>query len=149
MSGYNEWQQTYVLAGEVVETAKINIFKSPLPYFAGVLAARSLLVVADPLHFMYGKVNKFLNKGPRWNVTKLPSYWVYKILLNPPTDDDAHHREVEWLLDALIDGLRTAAVRYTPCPTAEAAELFPGLRNLPRLSYFRTPSFALSIAVVT
>ena len=59
---------------------------------------------------MYIKVNKFLNKGPPWNVTKLPSYWIDKVMLHPPSDDDSHHREVEWLLDALLDGLRTPSV---------------------------------------
>ncbi len=59
---------------------------------------------------MYAKVSKFLNRGPEWNVAKLPSYWVDKVLMNPPTDDDGHYQEAEWLLDGLIDGLRTSAV---------------------------------------
>lgn len=109
-SGYSEWQQTYVLAGEVVETAKQMPSKTALPYFAGVIAARSFLILANPLHVMYTKINKFLNKGPQWNVVKLPSYWVDRVLLHPPTDDDAHYEEVRWMLDGLIDGLRTPAV---------------------------------------
>jgi nucleolar pre-ribosomal-associated protein 1 len=109
-SGYSEWQQTYVLAGEVVETAKEMPSKTALPYFAGVIAARSFSILANPLHVMYTKINKFLNKGPQWNVVKLPSYWVDKVLLHPPTDDDAHYEEVRWMLDVLIDGLRTPAV---------------------------------------
>jgi len=99
-----------MLAGELVETAKNVIDESPLPYFAGVLAVHLLSIIANPLHLMYGKVNKFLNRGPSWTVTKLPSYWVDKILLNPPTEDDAHYLEIEWLLNALIDGLRTPTV---------------------------------------
>lgn len=99
-----------MLAGELVETTRTMIDETPLPYFAGALAAQLLSVITDPLHVMYGKVNKFLNRGPSWTVTKLPSYWVDKIMLNPPTDDDAHYQEIEWLLDALSDGLRTPAV---------------------------------------
>ncbi len=59
---------------------------------------------------MYTKINRFLNRSPQWNVVKLPSYWVDKILLHPSTDDDTHYEEVKWVLDALIDGLRTKAV---------------------------------------
>lgn len=60
---------------------------------------------------MYTKINRFLNKSPQWATGKLPSYWVDKILLNPPTNDDAHHEEMDWLIGALTDGLRTAEVR--------------------------------------
>jgi len=95
-----------------MESAKSMIAADPLPYFAGVIAARSILVANSPLHFMYTKVNKFLNKSPEWNISKLPAYWVGKILLAPPTEDDAHHREVAWLLDALVEGLRIPAVRF-------------------------------------
>ena len=93
-----------------MESARSTISTDPLPYFVGVIAARSVLILNSPLHFMYTKINKFLNKSPEWNISKLPSYWIGKIILTPPTEDDAHHREVAWLLDALIDGLRTASV---------------------------------------
>ena len=69
-----------------------------------------MMVLGDPLHFMYTKVNKFLNKSPKWNPRKLPSYWIDKVLLHPPTEDESHYREVEWVLDALMEGLRTAQV---------------------------------------
>ncbi|MCJ1250321.1 hypothetical protein MMC30_007547 [Trapelia coarctata] len=108
-SGYKEREQMILLLGELTESAKNIISADPLPYFAGAIAARSILVLNNPLHFMYTKVNKFLNKSPEWNISKLPSYWIGKILLAPPTDDDAHHREIVWLLDTLIEGLRTPA----------------------------------------
>lgn len=107
---YSERQQTYLLIGEVVETAKEVVLKSSLPYFAGAVAARCLIVLANPLHPLYAKVNKFLNRRPQWELAKLPSYWVDKILLNPPVDDDGHYQEVEWLLEVLTDGLRTPSV---------------------------------------
>lgn len=103
-----------LLLEELMESTRSLAAADPLPYFAGVIAARSLLVVNNPLHLMYTKVNKFLNKSPEWNIMKLPSYWIGKILLAPPTEDDAHHREMVWLLDTLNDGLRTSAVRL-PC----------------------------------
>ena len=104
-----------MLGGEIFDTAERVIAGGPLPYYAGVLASNFLLVLDDPLHLMYAKVNKFLNRGPEWNLTKLPSYWVDRTLMNPPTDDDCHHEEAEWLLDGLIDGLRTSAVSLAVC----------------------------------
>jgi nucleolar pre-ribosomal-associated protein 1 len=74
---------------------------------------RFLIVLSDPLHFLYIKVNKFLNRAPRWDLAKLPSYWVDKILLHPPDSDNAFYQEVEWLLDALTNGLRTYYVSST------------------------------------
>ena len=109
-SGYSEWRQAYVISGELVETAKEYASDHPLPYPVAVLAAHLSAVVADPLHFMYEKVNEFLQRGSQWNVRKLPSYWVDKILMKPPSNDESHYREAEWLLDILIDGLRTSAV---------------------------------------
>ena len=98
------------MLGEVWETASSIVFDEPLPYFTGVIAARCMMVLGDPLHFMYTKVNKFLNKSPKWNPRKQPSYWIDKVLLHPPTEDESHYREVEWVLDALMEGLRTAQV---------------------------------------
>ena len=100
-----------------METARETLSDIALPFFAGVLAARLLSVLADPLHFMYEKANKFLNKGPQWNLKKLPSYWVDKILLNPPIEEEAHYQELEWLLDTLVDGLRTPAVSRLDLPS--------------------------------
>lgn len=99
-----------MLIGELVETAEHYPTEQSLPYFAGIFASRSCVVLAHPLHTMYTKINKFLHKGPAWNLDKLPSYWVDRILLHPPTEDDGYHTEVEWLLDFLVDGLRTAKV---------------------------------------
>ena len=113
-SDYSEWKQSFIVIGELLETVRATESDKPLPFFAAVLAANLLLVVADPLHLMYEKINKFLHKGPTWNVEKLPSYWVDKILLNPPTNDEAHSQECEWLLKILINGLRTDAVCFVP-----------------------------------
>lgn len=102
-----------MLVGEIIEVVRDNVSRTSLPYFAGVMAARFVIILDDPLHFMYAKVNKFLNKTPCWDLTRMPSYWVDKILLQPPTDDDAHYQEVEWLQEALIDGLRTSRVSFS------------------------------------
>lgn len=100
----------YMLIGELVETAEHYPSEQSLPYFAGVFALRSCVVLTHPLHPMYTKINKFLHKGPAWNLDKMPSYWADRILLHPPTEDDGYCTEVEWLLDFLVDGLRTPRV---------------------------------------
>ena len=67
-------------------------------------------MLTNPVHFLYGKINRYLNKGPPWVISKLPSYWIDKIVLNPPENDNAHEEEVDWLLDTMIEGLRTTEV---------------------------------------
>ena len=68
-----------------------------------------LLVLLDPLHFMYVKVCTFLHRRPEWQLEKLASYWVDKATFQAPSEDDAYYAEVSWLLDILIEGLRTSA----------------------------------------
>lgn len=86
----------------------------PLPYIAGELAARIIQVLIDPLHKLYGKVNAFLNKGPKWEIGKLPSYWIDKILFQEPEHVDGYHHEINWLLDLFVGGLRTEKVSVLP-----------------------------------
>jgi nucleolar pre-ribosomal-associated protein 1 len=62
---------------------------------------------------MYGKVNKYLQKRPSWETEKLPSYWIDRVILHEPENDDGYLEEVNWLLDLLVNALRTAQVRYT------------------------------------
>jgi len=109
-STHADRQPIYVLSGELLETVKEMGLATPLPYIAGSVAAQMLRVLTNPLHKLYGKVNKFLNKGPRWEIGKIPSYWIDKILLHEPEYDDAHYGEVSWLLDMFIDGLRSSRV---------------------------------------
>lgn len=63
------------------------------------------------MHKLYGKVNLFLQKAPSWEVVKLPSYWIDKILLHEPEYDDGYFEEIDWLLDLFVKGLRTENVR--------------------------------------
>ncbi|KKA16189.1 Ribosome biogenesis protein Urb1 [Rasamsonia emersonii CBS 393.64] len=107
-SNYSEWRSIYILSGEFLETANHVGFQTPLPWIAGECAASCLMVLTDPLHKMYGKVNKFLQKRPSWEIGKIPSYWIDKILLNEPEYDDGYVDEITWLLDLFVGGLRTA-----------------------------------------
>jgi nucleolar pre-ribosomal-associated protein 1 len=106
-SSFEEKEQIWLLFSEVVETAKKTIDQDPLPSFISAFAANAITVLKDPLHVMYGKLNKFLSKGPTWQVDKLPL--MHKILDEKPTLDDAHHLEVDWLLSYMLTGLRTEA----------------------------------------
>ncbi|KAL8671196.1 MAG: hypothetical protein Q9168_004292 [Polycauliona sp. 1 TL-2023] len=108
-SDYGEREATYLLVGEVIETCKTWIGDTGLPRFAGVMAAECCLVLSDPLHILYAKVNRFLNKGPVWKVERLPSYWVEQIVMRLPSIDDGYYKEIEWLLIILTKGLQTSA----------------------------------------
>jgi nucleolar pre-ribosomal-associated protein 1 len=99
-----------MLIGEVLETAKETIVDEPLSTFAVGLAVQALLVLRDPLHCMYEKINNSLNKSPKWNTEKLPSYWIDAVFVHPPTNDDCHYREIDWILDVLVDSLRSLGV---------------------------------------
>ena len=83
---------------------------------------------------MYEKINKFLNRSPFWDTAKLPSYWIDKILLQPPIDDDGHYLEVEWLLDALLDGLQTATVSNHVFALGRILTSIAGYERLPQES---------------
>ncbi|EEP75875.1 conserved hypothetical protein [Uncinocarpus reesii 1704] len=92
-STYSERQTLYVLMGELLETSKEVGMNRPLPYIAGELGARLLVVLTEPLHKLYSKANAFLNKAPLWEVAKIPSYWIDKILLHESEYDDSHYEE--------------------------------------------------------
>lgn len=56
---------------------------------------------------MFSKVNKFLTTAPSWDVDFLLRKLYRSIVGSEPDDDGAYHKEVDWFLDYLIDGLRT------------------------------------------
>ncbi|KAF7585954.1 hypothetical protein BBP40_009827 [Aspergillus hancockii] len=106
-SKYAEWRSVFILTGELLETVKQIGLESPVPRIVGECASSCLAVLVNPMHKLYGKVNKFLQKAPFWEVGKIPSYWIDKILLHEPELDDGYFEETNWLLDLLIKGLRT------------------------------------------
>ncbi|KAJ5489135.1 hypothetical protein N7539_004025 [Penicillium diatomitis] len=108
-STYVEWRTVYTLAGELLETVNQIGLEEPVPWIVGECAANCLRILISPLHKVYGKVNKFLQKAPVWEVEKLPSYWIDKILLNEPELDDGHLDEIDWLLGMFVKGLRSQA----------------------------------------
>ena len=106
----------YVLLGELIETYEQNYADNGqagrLEYIAACFATAALEVQMEPTHFLYPKLNRFLNKDPEWRVTKLPTYWIQHTILSTPDSDDeekAYWLEVKWVLDWITDGLRTPA----------------------------------------
>lgn len=109
-SKYEEWRTVFTLCGELLETVNKIGMDKPVPWIVGECAASCLAVLTNPLHKVYGKVNKFLQKAPMWEVEKIPTYWVDKILLHEPELDDGYTEEIDWLLDLFVKSLRTEAV---------------------------------------
>lgn len=100
----------YLLLGEVCETAQEGGLETRTPSVVAEVASQIAAILADPSHKMYGKVNKFLNRAPSWSAQKVILYWIDRILLKEPEDDDGHDLEVDWLLQLLVNSLRTSEV---------------------------------------
>jgi nucleolar pre-ribosomal-associated protein 1 len=109
-SKYEEWRTVFTLTGELLETVNNIGMDKPVPWIVGECASNCLAVLTNPLHKVYGKVNKFLQKAPMWEVEKIPTYWVDKILLHEPELDDGYFDEIDWLLNLFVKALRTEAV---------------------------------------
>lgn len=109
-SNVDDKDPIYILVGELIETYKHHCLSGheAFPYLASCFATKALEVQMHPTHFIYPKINKYLNRGPDWRVNKLPSYWVQNSVLSQPEDDDAYWKEVQWVLEWLVDGLRSA-----------------------------------------
>jgi nucleolar pre-ribosomal-associated protein 1 len=97
----------YLLLGETLESLDAT-GATPFPYIAGVFAARSVKILADPTHIMFSKINKFLTAAPNWEVDFLLRKLYRSIVGSEPDEEASYHKEVEWFLEYLIDGLRTS-----------------------------------------
>ncbi|KAL4888635.1 ribosome 60S biogenesis N-terminal-domain-containing protein [Aspergillus ambiguus] len=135
-SKHSEWRTIYILTGELLETVKQIGLEAPMPWIVGECAANCLVVLNNPMHKLYGKVNKFLQKAPSWEVEKIPSYWIDKILLHEPELDDGYFEEINWLLDLLVKGLRTQA----DMEIYRRANVFERV-----LSFYESPSIGLPV----
>ncbi|KAM3067183.1 hypothetical protein ACMFMG_005448 [Clarireedia jacksonii] len=105
-SSYEEKDQIWLLLCELVETSKPVIDTEPLPTLISSFASHAIAVLCDPLHYLYPKINKFLSQGPSWEVDKIPL--IHKILDESPSLDDQHYSEMSWLLNYMLDGLRSS-----------------------------------------
>lgn len=96
---------------------------APVPWIVGECATSCLSVIVNPLNKVYGKVSKFLQKAPAWEPSKIPSYWIDKILLHPADVDGGRPDEVNFLLDLLVKGLRSKAVSCLDFPLGIGRDL--------------------------
>ncbi|KAJ6144965.1 hypothetical protein N7470_008860 [Penicillium chermesinum] len=108
-SSYSDWRSVYILTGELLETVNSIGLEEPVPWIVTECASNCLSVLINPLHKVYGKVNKFLQKAPSWELEKLPSYWIDKIFLQEPELDDGYFDEIDWLLNLFVKSLRSKA----------------------------------------
>ena len=104
-SEYEEKEQVWVLLSELAETARDKVNDGPLPSTTVSFACHALNVLRDPLSQLYPKVNTFLIRGPSWNLDKPPL--VTEILSEDPAIGDSWYAQSGWLLEYLLDGLRT------------------------------------------
>lgn len=104
-SEYEEKEQIWLLLSELAETARDSINDGPLPSPIASFACHALNVLRDPLSSLYPKANSFLLRGPTWSLDRLPL--VDEILSEEPVVGDAYYSQTSWLLNYLIDGLRT------------------------------------------
>lgn len=103
----SDQQQLWVLLNQTLETVDSLPDSKPLPYVGGVFAAQCVKILAEPIHFMYPKISKFLTSRPYWEVRNLPRKFMHLIVTSEPDEDDGYHKEVGWFLDYLLDCLRT------------------------------------------
>lgn len=82
---YTEGYQYYLMLGILTTTATPYISrKEPVPYICTAYAALVAgQVLHDPLHPMYDRVCRFHTRSPRWDVERMPSWWVHQLLHTP------------------------------------------------------------------
>lgn len=131
----SDQQQLWVLLNQTLETASTLPKSKPLPYVGGVFAAQCVKILAEPIHFMYPKISKFLTSRPFWEVRNIPRKFSHIIINSEPDEDDGYHKEVGWYLDYLMDCLRTP----------EDMEIFRTNNIFERLlSYYASKSCAIA-----
>lgn len=81
----------YLLLGILSNTSARYLSKqkppSRVPGIATEYAAAAAKVLLDPLHPVYDKVNAFHTRAPKWDVSRIASHWITKILLEAPSED--------------------------------------------------------------
>ncbi|GAO51516.1 hypothetical protein SAICODRAFT_22400 [Saitoella complicata NRRL Y-17804] len=71
-----------------------------------VFLALSVQIVANPGHFLYEKLNRFLLQRPALDLDDIPMFYT---LMNSA---DNYQKEVNWLLRVLVAGLKTSKDFY-------------------------------------
>lgn len=132
-SDYDEKDQCWLLLAELAESAKGQVDGTPIPTPIVAFTCRALEVLRDPLHDLYPKVNTFLNRGPVWNLDRLPL--VYEIVQEEPSVDGSYYLSISWLVAYLLDSLRTPA----DLALFHKKRMFERLLSLASNPYMRAP----------
>ncbi|POS79307.1 hypothetical protein DHEL01_v202310 [Diaporthe helianthi] len=130
-SSYEEKDQVFLLLMELVESCKGYVDTEPIPNYIVAFARNALDVLQNPLHCMYGKLNKFLIKGPTWKLDRMPL--IYDVLSDGPELDEAYYSELSWLFSYLLDGLQ----RESDMAMYHNTRLFERLLSLASNPYMR------------
>lgn len=104
-SALEERSQIWLLLSELAESSRPQIESGPVPSAFVAFVMHALDVVQSPLHPLYPKLNRYLTRSPMWPPDKLPL--AHDILHGEPSEDDKYYIEIAWLLDYLLDSLRT------------------------------------------
>jgi len=85
LDSFSEGYQYYLLFGILSTTATLYILRNePVPFLCTSYAATVAgQILHDPLHPMYERVCRFHTRTPKWDVERLPSWWIHQILYNP------------------------------------------------------------------
>lgn len=130
-SSYEEKEQVWLLLSELVESCKPHIDTGAIPHPVVAFARHALIVLKNPLHCLYGKINSFLLKAPTWRMDRVPM--VHDILQEGPELDDTYYGELGWLFAYLLDGL----VAEADMSTYHNTRLFERLLSLMANPYMR------------
>ncbi|CRK19941.1 hypothetical protein BN1708_003230 [Verticillium longisporum] len=104
-SSYEEKDQLWLLLSELAESSRPLVGAGPVASPLVAFALHSLDILKNPLHCLYAKVNTYLTRAPLWSPDKVPL--AHDILHGEPSEDDRYYAELTWLLQYLLDGLRT------------------------------------------
>lgn len=77
-----------------------------VPKLTSVFLARSLNVLMDPKHILYGKINSFFLQRPWLDLEDIPMFYSLSY------SGEHFEREVDWLLDTIVAGFDDALVFF-------------------------------------
>lgn len=104
-SSYEENTQIWLLLSELAESSRSQVDIGPVPSAFTAFTIHALEILKNPLHPLYPKINGFLTRSPVWPMEKLPL--AHDILHGEPSEDDKYYTELTWLLNYLLDSLKT------------------------------------------
>jgi Nucleolar pre-ribosomal-associated protein 1 len=131
-----------------VETARLVGLESSFASIFTEFAAEAIDILSQPTHSVYGKLNWFLQKSPTWNISKFFSYWLERILLRAPEDNDGQRHEMNWLLNLLAQGMQNRQVPMAHILTVQKLMQTVGYGALSKEQCSRPPTILIPVDLV-